>query len=288
MKKIGLLTSSHFPDLIPDERPLIEEFKRNRFKVEPLIWDAKHNWDEYDHLIIRNTWDYFSKYEKFLRTLKDIQDSQSLLLNPYETMLWNLDKTYMEELMLSGVPTIPTFKISHFNEERLHEILMLLKTDEFVIKPVVGASGHDTYKKSVSMSTEEKAFLIERLGGRDIIIQPFMPSVQTDGEYSFVFFNQKFSHAVKKIPKTGEFRIQEEHGGRAEAYRPHHREVEEIIPLLKAVKHEHFYARVDVVKDQKGKYVIMEVELVEPQLFFTWGSNSASLFVTEFVKTYGR
>jgi glutathione synthase/RimK-type ligase-like ATP-grasp enzyme len=194
----------------------------------------------------------------------------------------------MIELMNKGLPVTPTFKIENFSEERLDEILMLIKHEEFVIKPVVGASGVDTFKKKTKLSLEEKEQLITTFNERDVLIQPFIKSVVSEGEYSFMFFNRKYSHAVRKIAKTGEFRIQEEHGGRVEPYRSNVKELEQIENILNQIDHEFFYARVDVVKDDKGNFMLMEIELLEPQLFFTWGQSSASLFVDEFIKVFGR
>ena len=288
MKKVAFLTSSKLPNLIPDERPLLQEFQKRRFKAYPVVWDKESDWDQYDYVLVRNPWDYFHKSEQFIRVLHQIKSSKALLINKFETMIWNLDKSYMEELMNKDIPVTPTFKIEKFSQERFDEILMLIKSEEFVIKPVIGASGVDTFKKKTTLSSEEREQLLETFIDRDVLIQPFIKSILTEGEYSFMFFNKRYSHAVRKVAKTGEFRIQEEHGGRVEPYRASLQELEQVQMMLEKIEHEHFYARVDVVKDDKGQLILMEMELLEPQLFFTWGSNSASLFVDEFIKVFGR
>ncbi|MBL7664839.1 MAG: hypothetical protein JNM93_06865 [Bacteriovoracaceae bacterium] len=286
MKKIAFLTSKILRNLIPDEQPLVQEFLSRRYSIEPIIWDQHKNWNEFDFVIVRNTWDYIDKYDLFLQVLKEIKASSAKLINPYETLVWNSNKTYLEELTLKGVPVVTSFQIKQLNLERLQEILMMVKTEDFVIKPTVGAGGQDTFRMKTTLTTEEQEMLLKALGGRDVLIQPFIQSILTEGEYSYVFVNKKFSHAILKTAKAGEFRIHEEFGGRVDSYRPTHQEIEEVTSILNKIPYPMFYCRIDVARNEKGKLVLMELEAVEPQLFFTWSSNSANLFVDEFQKSY--
>ncbi len=286
MDRIAFLTCEKFPQLIPEEQALLDEFKKNHFYTQAVVWSEEIDWNEFNFVIVRNPWDYFSRYEQFLRVLKDIKDSKATLINSYETILWNLDKTYLETLTFEGIPTVPTFKIEKFNQEKFEDILMLIKAQEFVIKPVVGASGVDTFRKKVSLDMSEVEHLLSVFQNRDVLVQPFMPNIISQGEISFIFFNDKFSHAIKKTAKAGEFRIQEEHGGSVEVYKPSDKEVELALQILMACSRDYFYARVDVVEDEKGQLRLMELELVEPQLFFKYSEEASSLFVQEFKQKY--
>ncbi len=282
--KIAFLTSKEHPHLIEDEKSLLDEFQRKGIEFQIVVWDQCDNWEQFNYVIVRNPWDYYIHYEKFVRVLNDIHHSGAKLVNPYTTLIWNMDKSYMLELMEKGLNVVPTFIIDNFNQEKFEELLLLIKTNEFVIKPMVSGSGLHTYRKLTSLSSEEMNQLCDIFSGQSVLIQPFIEAILSEGELSFIFFGGEFSHAIKKTAKKGEFRIQAEHGGKVEIYIPNEDEIKEAKKFVDNCGYECLYSRVDLVAD-KGELKLMELELVEPQLFFSWDKKAAALFVEKFISS---
>jgi glutathione synthase/RimK-type ligase-like ATP-grasp enzyme len=268
--KIALLTSKDLPNLIEEEGLMIEALSRHGIDSEILIWNEDHNWAAFDAVLVRTTWDYIKFPEDFANKLKEISE-QTKLINPLDTILWNMDKSYLLELT-SKMPVVETLKYLEFTEDNWSEALAKFNND-MVVKPMIGASGYDTFHVQDFNQMQFSA-----LKGRAVLAQKFIPSIKTEGEYSFLYFGGEFSHAIQKTPTNNEFRIQEEHGGVYRPYDPSVEEIENCREMIQKASRPHFYARVDVVRDEK-QMKLMELELIEPQLFWENAqSNSLDLF----------
>lgn len=257
--KINILTSKDLPNLCEDDQNLVKVFEKHGIHSKLLIWDQDQVPKD-EMVLIRTVWDYAQKKEDFTSLLSSLD--KKLLLNPYETLKWNMDKSYLLELREKGASVVSTQIKHNFDPSSI-------ENDEYplVIKPLVGAGGINTFllesygKKDISV-----------LEGTSVLIQPFIESVTAIGEYSFLYFNGKFSHAVLKTPMQGEFRVQDDHGGSVERYNPSKDELDEIHNILKFVDHDWTYARVDVVRNNQ-RFELMELELIEPELFFRFSDN---------------
>lgn len=271
MKPVGLLTSRELAELIPDEKHLVNAFKAQGHSCVPVIWNEEKNWDKFSAVIIRNPWDYFEHQEEFFSTLKTI-DQKTKLLNSYSLVKWNLDKNYLFDLKDKGGKLPPTIKITSKTE--LLNAITHSSFDELVIKPLISAGAYLTYRFNKKNTPDEvKNLPVDKF---EFMIQPFLPDIQTEGEYSFIYLGGKYSHALVKKPKAGDFRVQSEYGGTVEAYNPKASELELTAHIFSLLPEAPLYARIDLARFEK-ELVIMEVELLEPELFFRIRPESAQV-----------
>lgn len=280
MKKIALLTSKNLEGYVVDEDCFVEEFKSsNEAKVEYRVWnDPAVNWSEYDLVVIRTTWDYAYQPTEFLKTLKKIESSCATLLNESKVVEWNIEKSYLKKLEQKGVSVIKSLFFLEEVED-FHEKLNEWGCEKFVLKPVVGA-GSDKIKVFNIHELLEWFQKSKKENLSKYFVQPFLSEV-FDGETSYFFFNGEFKYAVKKTPKSGEFRVQEEFGGLIQQHTPHSEELEHAKKVLSALPFEKapLYARVDALSTQNSKtWKLMELELIEPSMFFRVVQNSVKLF----------
>jgi glutathione synthase/RimK-type ligase-like ATP-grasp enzyme len=181
-----------------------------------------------------------------------------LLLNPPALLRWNSDKRYLDELYGKGVPVVPTRFTARADEAALAEARGAFGTDELVVKPRISASASNTTRVGPN---DPAPNLI------DAMIQPFMRSVQDRGELSVFFFAGERAHAARKVAAAGDFRVQREYGGAFTLVEPEEAQLAVAKAALSALPAPPFYARVDMVEDEEGHPRIMEVELIEPDLY---------------------
>jgi glutathione synthase/RimK-type ligase-like ATP-grasp enzyme len=278
-RAIGLLTSKDLPKLIGDEQSLIKAFKGKGIECKPLVWNEPQVWSDYQSVIIRNPWDYFNHKDHFLNVLETISQ-QTKLLNPIDLVKWNLDKHYLMELQDKGIATIPTSHVTSI--EHLKSQLQTLHYERFVLKPFVSAGAYKTFafaKHQIPVEVEALDFVAEAF-----MLQPFLEEIQTRGEASLIYINGVFSHAIIKTPAPNDFRVQEDFGGKVEIYEPTENELLLSLQVIDNLPHKSLYARVDISWFNKLPS-LMEVELVEPELFFRFSKTAAEKLVNS-LETY--
>jgi hypothetical protein len=236
------------------------------------------DWSRFEAVVIRSTWDYFTRADEFLATLERIDRSGARLANPLETVRWNLRKTYLRDLEDRGLPVVPTLWQTGLDESRIRRLFDELGTDEIVLKPVVSASAHDTFRlhRDSDLSSLPTLF-----AGREVMAQPFLATIVEEGEYSLFYFDGELSHTVLKSPKDKDFRVQEEHGGTIRPADPPAPLPDLGRRVLDALPVQPMYARVDLVRHGPG-FVLMELELVEPSLYFQIVPGTAERFARAF------
>jgi hypothetical protein len=266
---IGLLTSRDLPFSIKDEDHLIQAFAGLSIKAEPVIWEDPQDWAQFEAIIVRTPWDYFQKINQFWQSLEHIA-AKTLLLNPLPLMQWNRDKHYLLELQQQGVEILPSFEIR--NLKHLLETMQTLEADRFVLKPFVSAGAYKTYAFEAGKIPAE----IEQINfsQESFMLQPFLKEIQTQGEASLMYFNNEFSHAILKLPALGDFRVQEDFGGVVKKYIPGTAELSLAEKVLSLIPFKALYARVDI-SWWRERPCLMEVELIEPELFFRMNPESA-------------
>lgn len=271
MAEIWLATSSDFPELWSDDRHLLPVFRELGHDVRPAVWsDASLDWSTPDAVVVRSCWDYFHRATEFSAWLDTLRDAGAKLLNSPALVRWNMDKHYLGDLGGRGV-NIP--KISWFEEGApLPDLAALLEEqglDEVVYKPVISGSALHTWRGSSASVEQDVAKLEELTSARGMMMQPFYPEIVEEGEWSLIFFGGAFSHAVKKVPKQGDFRVQAEYGGAVLVEEPPEELIATAANVLAAAKPEGacVYARVDGVCTEQRGFVLMELEVIEPELF---------------------
>ena len=273
MKPVGLLTSHELHQLIPDESHLVKAFLAENIPVRPVVWNSHQIWSDFSAVVIRNPWDYFEHQNLFFQTLEEI-NKQTKLYNPYSLIKWNFNKNYLFDLKQKGGKLPPTIKIN--SQDQLLQAIADSHSEEMVIKPVVSAGAYLTYRfNKNNVPAEVKNLPVDKY---EFMLQPFLKDIQTGGEYSFIFLGGQYSHAIVKRPKSGDFRVQSEYGGSVEAYSPSEKELELTEFIHSLLPEKPYYARIDLAR-YEGELVIMEVELLEPELFFRIRPDSAAQLV---------
>ena len=275
---IALLTCYAFPNLIEADQKLIPELALLGFSAEAVIWDDPEvNWKKYDIAIIRNTWDYFQKTSVFYSWLEKMNETSCSFINPLSVIRWNMHKFYLREMSDAGILVIPSLFLPYTSTPQ--DINSLIPSDwsQIIIKPAISAGSYLTELMDIN---DMEAIIIKygnMVAERDIIIQKFIPEIVRNGEISMVFFDKKFSHAVVKKPKSGDFRIQSQFGGKYQAFIPDANTLNAAQDILNYVKSDLIYARVDgIISD--NKFYLMELELIEPDLYMDFIPNGQVRF----------
>jgi glutathione synthase/RimK-type ligase-like ATP-grasp enzyme len=271
MKRICFLSCQSLKGLVNDDGLVITELKKNgEYQVTEIPWDNEADWASFDLAVVRTTWDYVPRFQEFLKKLEFIA-SQTKLLNSLEVIQWNYHKGYLKELESRGVNIVPTVMFAFPGEIKIPS---QWKEERFIVKPAISATAFKTMIVSREDLTKE-SFLAELFPG-DWMLQPFLEEIK-QGEVSLHFFGKKFSHGIIKLPRPGDFRVQEEHGGSIQEFTPDQGLLDFSDHLLAQVPFDLLLARVDVVK-WKNEYVLMELELIEPALSFRTSSQSVRSF----------
>lgn len=276
MVDIALLTGRTMPREVPENGLLVAELTRLGVTVEIHPWDEPLDWSGFGLAVVRTTWDYWARSEEFAawaeRTAR-----LTTLRNPVEVLLWNSHKGYLVELAAAGVPVVPTRLVPRgASDAERGRVLLAFGDDEVVLKPAVSAGARGALR-SLAADRASAAHLAELTGVGDALVQPFAESVLARGETSLVFFDGVFSHAVRKIPAAGEYRIHLHHGGSVQHYTPDAAELAVATAALAAAPAATSYARVDLVQLPGGP-AVMELELIEPELFLPTAPAAAGRY----------
>lgn len=194
------------------------------------------------------------------------------LQNPPGVLGWNADKSYLGVFADKGAPVVPTIFVEQVTEAAMHAAAEEFGTDKLIAKPRVSASAFRTIRWSSGAS-------LDGAPTDAAMIQPFLPDVLTGGEPSLLYLDGSFSHAVSKVPQAGDFRVQPEYGGIIAPYQPWPDELAAADAALAAAETPLLYARVDLVRDLKGRPVLMELEAIEPDLFLEYDPAAQTRFV---------
>ncbi|SDI64644.1 ATP-grasp domain-containing protein [Chryseobacterium jejuense] len=248
-----------------EDTDLISFLKDKRLDVVSTIWnDEKVDWSSFDVAIIKSPWDYHNHLNEFLNWLDHLEQLSIKVLNPVEIIKWNSDKHYLKDIADKQLPVIASEYLEKGSSFK-KDVFDLLNADKLVVKPCVSAGAQNTLTINRD-NTEERSKEIDKLlKEQDYIVQPFVEEIK-NGEWSFLFFNGKYSHCSLKTPKEGDFRVQHYHGGSISYPTPDPLHIEQAGAYLKSLPQSTLYARVDGVLID-NTFNLMELELIEPYLF---------------------
>ena len=286
MPHLALATSSKFPTLTEDDRLLLDPLAQHGIQAHPAIWnDPNQDWSACAAVVIRSCWDYHLQPHKFLAWIQRLESANIPIFNPAPLLRWNANKSYLRDLDSRGVPIVPTFWPEEENPSpvTLSEKLRDLGWRQAVLKPRISATAYRTQLVTRDDATTAQPLFDELRRGHGAMLQKFMPSITTEGEWSLIFFAGKFSHAVIKQPKSGDFRVQNDFGGTARLADPPPHVLASAIRTIEAVDPT-VYARVDGVVDQ-GQFLLMELELIEPALFLADHPQAPARFAAAIART---
>ena len=285
MTRVALVTAAAARNLDEDLVPLDVALRETGVDASIVDWDdASIDWSLFDLTVLRSTWDYSTRLSEFLAWIDRIAPATTLL-NPQDVVRWNTDKHYLAQLANAGVPTVPSTFVEPGDDVRSSLDAFLARSgDEFVVKPSVGAGSRDAQRYASSESDAALAHAKRLLdANRSVLLQPYLGRVDAYGETALMFFEGRFSHAIRKGPllRRGEGPTRAlfaaEHITTREASADEIAVAEQTlaaIPFAKPL----LYARVDLIHDDVGAPCVLELELSEPSLFFAQAPGSAERF----------
>jgi glutathione synthase/RimK-type ligase-like ATP-grasp enzyme len=266
--RIVLATCRSKPALTSSDALLATELERTGATVIAAPWDTiiTPTGDYPVTVCLRSTWDYHRRWTEFRPWVAGFTDRNGGLWNPAETVLWNADKLYLRDLGAAGIALPLTRWFEPGERPDVEAILRDWKLPRAVLKPRVSATAFGTYLVSAGRALSDDEWKpLEASGG---LIQAFVPEIELQGEISLVYVDEGFSHAVRKRPVSGDFRVQGDFGGTVEVVAPSRSVLAFGDAVVAAVSRPWLYARVDLVEADRGP-LLMELELIEPDLFLT-------------------
>ncbi len=253
--------------LLEDEL-VLDAVKRQGLKTTKKSWsDPDFDWTSTQTVLFRTTWDYFERFDEFSPWLEQLE-KQTHCINPVSIIRWNLDKRYLIELSSKQINCVETHLLPKSSSINLKDMMNKHQWEQAIVKPVVSGAARHTYRVTKENCEDITAKLSQLIKNEDFLIQPFQKSIIEHGEVSLMVMNGRYTHAVKKIAAQGDFRVQDDHGGTVHPYIPNEDEIAFAEAAIKACEPQPLYGRVDIIKDNHGKFAIMELELIEPELFF--------------------
>lgn len=288
--RIALATCSALPNLDTDDASVVGALEARGIDAAIAVWDDPDvDWAAFDAVVIRNTWDYTERPREFVAWARSVPR----LINPAEVVAWNVDKSYQRALERAGLPIVPTIWLDperNFDSRAIHTRFPAF--GDFVIKPTISAGSRDTGRYQADV-TPSRALAITHAknllqAGRHVMIQRYLKQVDTVGETALVFFDGELSHAVRKEPlldgpyrSDGELYKVETMSAReaSSAEREVAERVVAALPgLVPGVDGPLLYARVDLIPDDEGNPVVLELELTEPSLFLAMSPGALDRF----------
>ena len=272
--------------VLTEDNLLKTELEKLDLRVVKKAWNSlDFNWSETKFAIFRSTWDYFDKFRDFKTWLEKVK-KETTFINSYELINWNLDKKYLIELNKKGV-NIPTSEIIT-KEDNLNLESLFKKHDfsEAIIKPTISGAARETYKISKNNFHEYEKKFFNLKSKEDLIFQEFLSNIISKGEISLIFIGENYTHAVKKIAKEGDFRVQDDHGGSVKVYDASKEEILFAQNCLAKCPMLPVYSRVDIIYDNENEISLGEIELIEPELWFRNNKTAAKLLAIEISKKF--
>jgi glutathione synthase/RimK-type ligase-like ATP-grasp enzyme len=271
MPCVALATCSQFPDLDPENAPLMGLLAAAGVRGDPAVWDDPSvDWSSFDLVVIRATWDYPQKFDACLAWAA----RQRRLLNPLPVIRWNADKRYLNDLAAAGVPAIPTTFVGPGEP-------FTPPPGPFVVKPSIGVGAKDAARYGPGQEEAARRHVLRlNRGARTAMVQPCLARVEEEGEIDLVFIGGRYSHSVRKGGMLDGPRLEmalffhEEVGGR-EATRAERELAERAMEVVPGGGGGLLFGRVDLLPAENGEPLVSEVEVLEPSLFFGRQPGSA-------------
>lgn len=264
-------------NVLTEDELLKLELESLGLKVSRKDWaDPDFDWNTTRSAVFRTTWDYFDRFSEFKEWLSKVE-SLTQFFNPISQIKWNMDKWYLNDLRDKGVHVVETMYIRKGEKKSLRELVQASEWSDIILKPTIAGAARHTYKINVQNVADYQEIFEELIQNEDFMIQPFQYNITKKGEISFMVMDGKFTHAILKKAKSGDFRVQDDFGGTVHNYTASENEIEFAEEVVRACEPLPAYARVDVMWDNENRLAVSEVELVEPELWFRECKEAARL-----------
>ena len=267
----------YIDQVLLEDKILLKELEKCNLKVIKKDWsDNKFDWKQTRYAIFRTTWDYFDKFDTFIKWFEKTK-RETLFINSKEIILWNLNKSYLQELSKKGINIAKTIFVEEKQKITLEDLFKNTQFNEAIIKPSVSGAARDTFKITKKNHKKFESNFQKLIKKESFLFQEFLKDIQIFGEISIILIDGEYTHAVRKIAKKGDFRVQDDHGGTVEVYNPVKEEIEFAKLCVSKCPSQPIYARVDLIYDNKKNISLSELELIEPELWFRNNAKSAKL-----------
>jgi glutathione synthase/RimK-type ligase-like ATP-grasp enzyme len=285
---VALVTCAALPGLAADDRLLLGALRQLGVTVEPAVWeDPLYDWSGPRVCVIRSAWDYAYRRAAFVAWSRRAA-AVSELWNPAPIVEWNTHKRYLSDLAARGVPAVPTVVLPAGSVPHLPDVVAAVGwgSGDVILKAAVAQTGRHLLRVGPADAARGQAHLDRLLPHEDLLVQPFLPAVTEAGEISLVFLDGGFSHAVRKRPAEGDFRVHDDYGGSVARVAPDAAELRAAEAAIAAAAAPLLYGRVDLVPGPRGP-LVMELELVEPDLFLSYAPGAAERLARAIVARLG-
>ncbi|MDW3194459.1 MAG: hypothetical protein R8G66_18930 [Cytophagales bacterium] len=264
-------------DVLEDDQILMDACLQQGLNVDRKSWDdPEFDWSLTKTVIFRSTWDYFDRFSEFKQWLEKIK-SLTEFINPQELVFWNVEKTYLMDLQSKGISIVPSVLVVKGSQQQLRGVADKYGWDEIVIKPTISATARDTHRLTYEvLSQASTQSMFDNLcKDKTMMIQPFLSRVLEEGELSIIVIDGKVTHGIRKVAKAGDYRVQSDFGGSIRMEEPDKTAIAFAEHVVKSCPSLPFYARVDLIKNDKDQWNLGEMELIEPELWFRMQPSAA-------------
>lgn len=269
---------------ITEDNYVTKALEKKGLKVIRTYWDNPNfDFSNTKIALFRTIWDYFHRFNEFSQWLNRTKNLTTFI-NPPEIIYRNIDKHYLLDLAKEGINIPKTFFIDKGDKRSLLKLYKDFDLSNSVLKPCISGAGRHTYKLKENNLQEYENIFKKLISEEDMMLQEFQHNIYEKGEIAFMIFNGKFSHAVLKKAKKGDFRVQDDFGGSVHHYSPSAAEIkfaEDVASVLSPLP---VYARVDIIWDNNNKPAVSELELTEPELWFRFYPPAADLLADSIVE----
>ncbi len=291
-----ILTESRYVDpstdnpyirnILQEDRLVRTALEKRGLKVDRCRWDDPgKDWTDTEYILFRSTWDYFDRFPEFFSWLEQVKH-QTRMVNPYEVIRWNLDKHYLQELSDAGINIPPTRFIEKGDNTPLARWVEQTGWDEIILKPVVSGAARHTYRFPPGDAGSHEAIFRQLVSEESMMIQEFQHQVPLKGEVALMLMGGKFTHAIIKKAREGDFRVQDDFGGTVEHFEPGPSDIEFAERVVALSGYSPVYARVDAILDNQGQLAVSELELIEPELWFRFHPPAADQLAGAMVREF--
>jgi hypothetical protein len=269
---VAFATSTELPDSSPDDRLALTELAARSVHASPAVWDSETvDWSAFDIVVVRSTWDYTRKADRFLGWVDRVSRVASLW-NPPNLIRWNSHKSYLVELARAGFHVVPTELLARGSDRPLADILKDRGWAKVVVKPAIGAAARELLVVPPEELEAGEHHLHRLLAKGEVLVQPFLEGVEKEGERSLIYFAGRFHHAIDYAYVLGD------HSRQPRKSVPRPQELAQAEGILRWLPTKPLYARVDFLPGGDGKSLLGELELIEPDLFLRADARAPASF----------
>ncbi len=291
---ITLLTDSRYvnpanpnqyvQNILAEDGLVRQALEKKGLRVTRVDWaDPNFDWSSTGAALFRTTWDYFHRFNEFMRWL-DRASTQTQFINPVELIRWNVDKHYLRDLQNKEIHIPQTIFVEQGETITLKELHRTTGWKETVLKPAVSGGGRHTYRLNEKNFSLYENIFQEMISNEAMMLQPFLPNVITHGEIALMVIGGKFTHAILKRARSGDFRVQDDFGGTVHSYQPANDEITFAEHVVSVCSPTPTYARVDVILDDDKRLAVSELELIEPEMWLRFFPTAAERLAEMIVK----